>query len=279
MKFTRKRLYEIVFEAETMEGRLFDTILLGLISFSIVIVMLESVQDIYQKYGAVLVVIEWIITITFTFEYILRLAIVAHPIKFVFSFYGIIDFLSTIPTYLSFFFPGSQGLVVIRALRLLRIFRILKMPRHLRESNVILSALNRSKYKIFVFLFSVIMIAIIVGTVMYLIETPEAGFTSIPRSIYWAIVTLTTVGYGDIAPQSSLGQLIASLVMILGYAIIAVPTGIVTSEMSREKFNLKEISTDVCPNCLTEAHDSDAIYCKKCGAILNEQTSNRADKH
>ncbi len=266
----RNRIYDIVFEAETKSGKIFDEVLLGIISLSIVVVMLDSVEDISAKYGAYLYVLEWIITIVFTFEYILRIIIVDKPLRYIFSFYGIIDLLSTLPTYLSLIFVGAQGLVVIRALRLLRIFRIFKMPRHLGESQAIITALKNSKQKILVFLFAVLMIVIIIGTAMYLIESPESGFTSIPRSIYWAIVTLTTVGYGDIAPQSAIGQIIASIVMILGYGIIAVPTGIVTSEMSVQKFKgVQHRTTDVCHECLTEGHDHDAVFCKHCSAELN----------
>jgi len=270
MEITKKKLYEIVFEADTKEGRIFDVLLLVIISLSIFIVMLESVQSIQSHYRTYFLYIEWIITVFFTLEYFLRIFIVQKPLKYIFSFYGIIDLLSTLPTYLSLFIIGAQGLIVIRSLRLLRVFRILKMPRHLKESNIIISALKASKQKILVFLFAVAMIVTIIGTIMYIIEPANSGFTSIPRSIYWAVVTLTTVGYGDIAPTTPLGQFIAGIVMILGYSIIAVPTGIVTSEFNASKHNeMKMLSTQVCPECMAEGHDSDALFCKFCGSELN----------
>lgn len=267
-KKLRKKLYDIVFEADTHAGKAFDIILLIVILFSIVVVMLESVQHVNNNYGKLLKGIEWAITIIFAAEYILRIYIVKKPLAYIFSFYGIIDLLSTLPSFLATIFAGASGLVVIRALRLLRIFRIFKLNRYVSESKVIISALRASKVKISVFLYTVIMIIIIIGTIMYLIEDAESGFTSIPRSIYWAVVTLTTVGYGDIAPQTVLGQSVASLVMILGYAIIAVPTGIVTAEIVSSQKN-KEVTTQVCPVCMHEGHDTDANYCKYCGSKLN----------
>ncbi len=266
----KKKLYEIVFEADTREGKIFDVALLVVIAFSILVVMLESVPELRQEHRTFFINIEWVITIIFTVEYLLRIYIVEKPLKYVVSFYGIIDLFSTLPSYLSLFILGAQGLIVIRSLRLLRIFRILKMPRHLKESNLLIEALKASKQKIFVFLFAVAMIVIIVGTIMYIVEPAEAGFTSIPRSVYWAIVTLTTVGYGDIAPTTPLGQFIAGFVMILGYAIIAVPTGIVTSQINSQNIKKQhQLSTQVCPSCLSEGHDSDAIFCKYCGTELN----------
>lgn len=267
MKTRREKLYNIVFEADTRAGKIFDVALLVVILISVLAVMLESVAEIDAHYHVLLRTVEWIITIIFTLEYFLRIAIVKRPLGYIFSFYGIIDLLSIIPTYLSVLFIGSQSFIVIRALRLLRIFRIFKLNRHLSESRVIISALRASRTKIAVFIYSVIMIVIIIGTIMYLIEGSQSGFTSIPRGIYWAIVTLTTVGYGDIAPVTTLGQTLASLVMILGYAIIAVPTGIVTAEMTRSR--RKKITTEVCPHCLAEGHDHDAVFCKICGEKLN----------
>ncbi|MEA3443659.1 MAG: ion transporter [Bacteroidota bacterium] len=258
----KAKLYDIIFEADTRSGKFFDISLMLVILLSILLVMLESVSYINESYGGFLKIAEWVITIIFTLEYILRIAIVNKPIKYIFSFYGIIDLLSIIPTYIGLFLPGGQSLLVLRALRLLRVFRILKISRYTSEGQTISKALKASRAKISVFLFAVLMIVIIIGTIMYLVEGEENGFSSIPRGVYWAIVTLTTVGYGDIAPHTPLGQLIASFVMILGYAIIAVPTGIVTAEFSKAKSN---ITTRVCHECLSQDHDIDAVYCKFCG--------------
>ncbi len=262
----KEKLYVIVFEAETPSGRLFDIGLLVIILLSVFAVLMESVNAINEAHGELLRSIEWAITITFSFEYLVRVWIVKHPGKYIFSFYGIIDLLSVLPTYLAFVITGTQHLMIIRALRLLRVFRILKLSRYVSESTVIVSALKASKAKISVFLYAVVMLVIIIGTLMYLVEGPKSGFTSIPQSIYWAIVTLTTVGYGDIAPVTTLGKLIAGFVMILGYSIIAVPTGIVSAEISSEM--KKNVSAVVCQECLAEGHDSDAIYCKHCGEKL-----------
>jgi voltage-gated potassium channel len=259
----KNELYEIVFEADTSLGKAFDILLLVLILLSIVFVSLESVKSISENYGALLLYLEWCITIFFTLEYILRIYIVRHKLAYILSYYGLIDLLSVLPTYIGIFFTGAQGLVVIRALRLLRVFRILKLSRYLQDSNLIISALKASRTKISVFLYAVVLVVIIIGTIMYLVEGEESGFRSIPEGIYWAIVTLTTVGYGDIAPMTAFGRFIASFVMILGYGVIAVPTGIVTAEFAFEK--RKKIGTQVCPECLCEEHDADAVYCKKCG--------------
>lgn len=267
MLSTKEKLYEIIFEADTKSGKIFDITLLVIILLSILLVMLESVPSIENQYHQLLRISEWAITVIFSIEYILRIWIVKHSKTYIFSFYGIIDFLSVLPTYVALFFAGTQGLMVIRALRLLRIFRILKLNRYLKESAILIHALKQSRIKISVFLFAVITLVIIIGTIMYLIEGAEHGFTSIPRGIYWAIVTLTTVGYGDISPATPLGQLLASMVMIMGYAIIAVPTGIVTAELS--KHNHQNLSTQVCPECLSEGHAHDAKYCSNCGSKLN----------
>ncbi|PTN10386.1 ion transporter [Mangrovibacterium marinum] len=263
----RRKLYEIIFEADSPKGKAFDIALLLIILASIILVMLESVPDINLKYGHTLHILEWAITLIFSIEYIMRVAVVQRPWRYVFSFYGIIDLLSVLPTYLSLVLVGSHSLMVIRAIRLLRVFRILKLSRYTQAGNTLGKALWTSREKIFVFLFFVINLVIIVGTLMYLIEGPEHGFRSIPSSIYWAIVTMTTVGYGDISPETPAGQLMASFVMIVGYAIIAVPTGIVTSEMIRGSRNN---NTQVCSHCLHDQHDNDAVYCKKCGSRLNE---------
>lgn len=252
-------------------GKLFDVVLLILILFSIVLVMLESVNEIDKVYHDILFFGEWVITIFFTIEYIARVITVKKPSKYIFSFYGIIDFLSTIPLYLSFIIAGSQTLLTVRALRLLRIFRILKITRYVGESNKLIIALRNSRIKIFVFLFAVLIISIISGTIMYLIEGEESGFVNIPVSVYWSIVTLTTVGYGDIHPITPFGQLIASVIMILGYGIIAVPTGIVSAEYTRGTNEKVHMNTFVCKNCHEELHDDEANYCHHCGSDLHPE--------
>jgi voltage-gated potassium channel len=266
MKRLKDNLYEIIFEADTPAGKLFDVALLVIILFSVVLVLLESVPSIRINYQPTLRILEWIITIIFTIEYILRVAIIKRPFSYIFSFYGIIDFLAVIPTYLSLIIVGSHSLVVIRMLRLLRVFRILKLTRYTNAGRTLARAMWASREKISVFIFFVITLVVIIGTIMYMVEGETYGFTSIPRSIYWAIVTLTTVGYGDISPATPLGQFLASIVMIMGYAIIAVPTGIVTAEMIKPTTHS---NTQVCPNCLHDKHDDDAVHCKKCGAHLN----------
>ena len=260
------KLHDIIYEADTPAGKLFDIILLFVILFSIFLVMLESVESIDAQYGYILDISEWIITILFSIEYLARIITVKNPRKYIFSFYGIIDLLSTIPKYLSLFILGAHSLVVIRALRLLRVFRILKLTRFIGESANFGKALRQSRAKIAVFITFVIVLCIILGSVMYLIENDkESGFTSIPRSIYWAIVTLTTVGYGDIAPITALGQFIASLIMILGYGIIAIPTGIISSEMTRADKKLIPNNTQNCVNCSEAYHQDKAEFCHKCG--------------
>ena len=261
----KKRLYEIIFEADTPAGKIFDVALLFIIVVSVVLVMLESVNSIASRYLDVLRTLEWIITIIFTIEYILRILIVQKPIRYIFSFFGIIDLLSVIPTYLSLFAFGYQSLVVIRMLRLLRIFRVLKLTRYTQAGRFLMRAIWASRAKISVFIFFMLIIVVIMGTIMYLIEGETNGFKSIPTSIYWAIVTLTTVGYGDISPVTPIGQFMASIIMILGYAIIAVPTGIITSEIIKPT---PVKNTQVCHKCLYDKHDDDAAFCKKCGEKL-----------
>lgn len=263
----KQRLHEIIYEADTRAGKLFDVILLIAILASILFVMLESIQSIDEAYGSYLDIAEWVITILFSLEYMLRIITVKKPWKYIFSFYGIIDLLSTIPKYVSLILIDSHNLAVLRALRLLRIFRILKITRYIGASNRLLIALKSSRAKISVFLLFVFILCIILGTIMYMIEGAKNGFTSIPRSVYWAIVTLTTVGYGDIAPVTALGQLIASAIMILGYAIIAIPTGIVGSEMMNANIHT---NTQSCPNCMRDSHQDGAIFCYHCGDKLNE---------
>ena len=262
----QKKLNEVIFGSESFAGKAFDISLLVVILLSIVGIMLDSVPSIAVKYHDELYIFEWVVTIIFTIEYILRLICIKRPLSYVFSFYGIIDFLSIIPTYIGIFYTGTGVLRVLRSLRLLRIFKILKLSQFVQDSNNLLRALKASKNKIIVFLMTVLMLVIILGTIMYLIEDEEAGFISIPESIYWAIVTLTTVGYGDIAPVTPLGQFIASVVMIMGYAIIAVPTGIVTTELVKE--SRKNTTNIACDNCGKEGHDMDATFCNHCGHKL-----------
>ena len=262
----RARLHEIIFEADTPAGKLFDVLLIVSIILSVIMVMLDSVGSIRASYGRLLYFGEWFFTILFTIEYLLRLYSVGRPAAYATSFFGIIDLLAVLPTYLSIFFPGTQYFLIIRILRVLRIFRVLKLVQYLGEARMISQALRASRRKITVFLFGVLTVVVIFGALMYLIEDPDSGFTSIPQSIYWTIVTLTTVGYGDISPQTVLGQTIASLIMIIGYGIIAVPTGIVTAELSQ--FYKKSISTQACPECSAEGHDKDAVFCKFCGSQL-----------
>jgi voltage-gated potassium channel len=264
----RLRWYEIVFESDTPAGKLFDVALLVCILLSILIVIVESVPAIHDQWRTYLVAAEWLFTVFFTLEFILRLTVVLDKRKYVFSFFGLIDLLSILPTYLALFIPGTQSLLVIRSFRLLRIFRIFKLVKFVGEGQNLMYALRASRYKIIVFLLTISTSVIVTGTLMFIIEGPEHEFTSIPKSIYWAIVTMTTVGYGDIAPQTPLGQAIASLIMIMGYGIIAVPTGIVTSEMMHLK-EIQKITSKVCPHCLKEGHDPDASYCKYCSGKLN----------
>lgn len=261
----RNTLYTIIFEADTPAGKFFDEVLILSILLSIIIVMLDSVSSIAAIYGDLFYTLEWIFTILFTLEYLLRLICVGRPTRYATSFFGIIDLLAIIPTYLSLLLPGSQYLVVIRSLRLLRVFRVLKLAQYMGEADILIRALRASQRKITLFLFTVLTLVIILGSLMYVIEGAESGFTSIPRSIYWAIITLTTVGYGDIVPETNLGQALASLVMITGYSIIAVPTGIITSELT---YASKYSKGRVCQNCSFEGHDIDAKFCKHCGARL-----------
>lgn len=262
----RHKLHTIIYEADTPAGKFFDLTLIVLILISVIAVMLDSVDPIKARYGYELDVIEWFITIFFTLEYIGRLIALRRPMQYVFSFYGIVDLLATIPMYLGLLFPGSGFLLSIRSVRLLRIFRILKLAHYVGASNQLTDALKKSRIKIFVFLFGVIVLCIILGTVMYMIEGPEHGFTSIPMSVYWTIVTLTTVGFGDITPSTPLGQFFSTIIMIMGYGIIAVPTGLVTAQLMNK--NVVDTNTQVCQNCGAYNHKDDAKYCYKCGYRL-----------
>ncbi len=262
----RARLHEIIFEADTLAGKGFDVLLIVSIIGSVITVILESVGSFRASYGLYLSAAEWFFTILFTGEYLLRLACVGRPLRYATSFFGIVDLLAVIPTYASVFIPGSQSLVVIRTLRLLRTFRVFKLSAYLGEATVIMTALRASSKKISVFLSAVLTIVIIIGSLMYVVEGEAHGFSSIPTGIYWAIVTLTTVGYGDISPHTPFGKALASMVMIIGYAIIAVPTGIVSVEMGQAME--KTVTTQSCRQCSSEGHDKDARFCKYCGADL-----------
>jgi voltage-gated potassium channel len=262
----RHKLHEVIFEADTPAGRWFDTLLITCILISVAIVMLDSVASINQAYGRWFYLGEWLFTLLFTLEYLLRLLCVARPGRYATSFFGVVDLLAVLPTYLSVLVPGGQFFIAIRILRLLRIFRVFKLVRLLGEARLLAAALKASTRKIMVFLFTVLMLSIVFGAIMYVVEGAENGFTSIPRSIYWTIVTMTTVGYGDIAPQTALGQVLASFIMIIGYGIIAVPTGIVTVEMAQRV--QPRVSTQACPSCSAEGHDHDARHCKFCGDRL-----------
>jgi voltage-gated potassium channel len=261
----QKKLHEIVFEAETTAGKVFDITLIWLILLSLLVIIVESVKSFREDYGDTLLILEWFFTILFTFEYILRLISVRRPLRYVFSFYGLIDLMAILPTYLSLLVPGTQYLLAVRVLRLMRIFRILKLTAYLAEAGIISSALVASRRKISVFLAGVLSLVVVIGTLIYVIEGEEHGFTDIPTGIYWAIVTITTVGYGDLSPKTPFGRLLAAFVMILGYAIIAVPTGIVTVELSKQKGGT---STQTCSECQAVGHDEDAKFCKYCGTSL-----------
>ncbi len=265
----QQRLHEVIFEADTREGKLFDIILIVFIVSSVIVVMLDSVTALRNTYGSYFYGIEWIFTLLFTMEYILRFLCVKKPLKYALSFFGIVDLLAILPTYASLFAPGSQYLIVIRVLRVLRVFRVFKLAQYMGEASTLTRALQASRRKIVVFVMTILTLVIIFGSLMYLIEGEKNGFTSIPRSIYWAIVTMTTVGYGDISPKTNLGQSLASIIMILGYAIIAVPTGIVTSELMLAR--QKKVTTQACPECMAQDHDSDAVFCKFCSARLNPE--------
>lgn len=261
----KTRLHRIIFGTDTREGRLFDISLMIFITLSVLVVFLDSMRIIHESAGKLLFIAEWIFTIIFTIEYIFRIITTRKPFSYIFSFYGIIDLLSVLPSYLSLIFTGGQLLIVIRTLRLLRIFRVLKLGRYLWASSFLLVALKESRHKLTVFLWFIIIIVVVMGSIMYLVEGPENGFTNIPDSIYWAIVTLTTVGYGDISPMTPLGKFIASIIMIIGYGVIAVPTGIFTAELARTKGKMAHH----CTHCDNLQHDVDAKFCKKCGKALD----------
>jgi len=259
-------LYETIFEADTPAGKWFDILLILSIIISVVVVMLDSMAPVRAEYGKLLIGLEWFFTLLFTIEYILRLICIGRPARYAVSFFGLVDLLSIIPTYLSLFIPGTRYLVVIRILRILRVFRIFKLTQYVGEAHNLVHALKASSRKIAVFIFTVLTLVTIFGSLMYLVEGESNGFTSIPKSIYWAIVTLTTVGYGDLSPQTGLGQIFSAVIMILGYGIIAVPTGIVTVEVSHAMDH--KALNQACPDCGSQGHDKDAVHCKYCGEKL-----------
>ena len=269
MSKLRQKIKTIIFGTETRAGKLFDEVLIAIIIVSIITVLLESVTIYREQYGNILYLAEWFFTILFSIEYLLRIYCIRLPSSYVFSFYGAVDLLSVIPTYISVLFPGAQALSVIRILRVLRIFRILKLFQYMGEANHLAKALKSSKRKIFIFLFVVMNIVIVLGSVMYLIEGETAGYTSIPKSIYWAIVTLTTVGYGDIAPLTPIGQAISALIMLIGYSIIAVPTGIVTTELTFSKS--ESINNETCVVCEKDNLIKGSLYCRHCGAKIEQK--------
>lgn len=265
----REALQDVIFGSETALGRTFDLILIVSIICSVLAVILGSVTAIHMQYSEILFYIEWFFTLLFTVEYTLRLISVRRPLLYAFSFFGLVDFLSIIPTYLSFLFPSIKYMLVVRILRLLRVFRVLKLSAYMGEAQTLMTALSNSWRKIIVFLYTILTLVIVFGSLMYVIEGSESGFTSIPKAIYWAVVTLTTVGYGDIAPQTSLGQMVAAFIMIMGYGVIAVPTGIYSAELIKTVRPMK-ITNHACSGCGETGHDFDADYCKYCGYDLKE---------
>lgn len=269
----RDNIHEVIFEADTPWGKAFDVVLLILILASVLTVMLESIESWGSAYGKWFLYLEWGFTIVFTIEYFLRLYSVRRPLHYAGSTWGIIDLMAILPTYLSLIFVDSHYLLIIRGLRLLRVFRIFKLVKFLQESNMIIQALRASRLKITVFLIFVLLCVTIIGSVLYLVEGGvNDGFSSIPKGIYWAIVTLTTVGYGDIHPITNLGQFLAAFVMILGYAVLAVPTGIVSAEMVNQQRT--QSNSQVCRYCVRGGHADDAVFCKYCGEKLNEDGIN-----
>lgn len=264
----KRNLYRIIFGTDTPAGKLFDVVLIYTIIISVFALMLDSVLAVRAKFSELLFVVEWLFTVAFTVEYAVRLYCSPDRLRYAVSLFGIIDLLSILPTYLSLFFPGANYLLVIRLLRVLRVFRVFKLVRYVSEANSLVTAMYEARHKVLIFFFVVLNLAVIFGSLMYVIEGPENGFSSIPRSIYWTIVTITTVGYGDITPHTSLGQIIASLVMLTGYSIIAVPTGIFTAELAHQM--QRERNLIMCPNCGQSGHEKDANFCSGCGSRVND---------
>lgn len=269
----------IIFQSSRWDEKAFDLLLIIAITLSVVVVMVESIPTLNSNLRSALYYVEWGITILFTLEYCLRLYVSLRPLRYARSFFGVVDLLSILPTYLDLLFPGAHYMSLLRVLRVLRIFRVLKLVKYIGEANVLMHAMKSSARKISVFIFGVVVLVVVLGSLMYLIEGAEHGFTSIPKSVYWAIVTLTTVGYGDLSPATPLGQFFASVIMITGYGIIAVPTAIVTAEMTyphRDEIALRELQHPKCPSCGSQEHDHDAVYCKVCGDRLTAEFQSEA---
>ena len=264
----RHRLHEIIFEADTRAGRLFDVSLIIAIIASVIVIMLDSVSSIHTQHAGLLFALEWVFTVFFTLEYILRMYCVRNQWRYAKSFFGVVDLFSVLPTYVSLFLPGTQYLLIIRVLRVLRVFRVLKLAKHVGAAQDLARAMVASRSKITVFLLFVLTLVVLLGSLMYLVEGSEAGFTSIPKAVYWSIVTLTTVGYGDISPATAVGQALAAVVMILGYTIIAIPTGIVSAELVQAARTVDPVGTQSCEYCSREGHADDATFCKFCGKPL-----------
>ena len=267
----KRRIYEIIFEADTPAGKLFDVVLIWSIILSVILVIVESVHEYSIEFQPLFTAGEWLFTVLFLLEYICRIYVVRKKTAYIFSFFGIIDLLSVLPTMVSLLIPGAQYLMVIRILRLLRVFRVFKLAGYIAEAEVLRKALIASSRKILVFLSTIAVLVVVIGAIMYVIEGPEHGFRDIPTSIYWAVVTLTTVGYGDISPQTGVGMFFASIVMVMGYAIIAVPTGIMTVELSKLDRKKSKPTTQVCHSCMREGHDHDAVFCKYCGGTIDQE--------
>ncbi|MDT3294921.1 ion transporter [Shewanella sp. SP2S2-6] len=263
----KRQLRTIIFGTDTPAGRYFDIALMVCIVLSVALVFLDTVEVFHREYGQIIRVLEWVFTIIFTLEYGLRLYCATHPVLYARSFYGIVDLLSVLPSYLALLIPGANFTLVIRILRLFRIFRVLKLLRYLSEGNVLLRAMMQSSRKVFIFFFSVSLIVMVLSAVMYVVEGPDNGFSSIPKAVYWTIVTITTVGYGDITPKTGLGQAIAAFTMLIGYSIIAIPTGILTAEISQEVGRHRDLRS--CNQCHKTGHDLDAMYCSRCGCELD----------
>jgi voltage-gated potassium channel len=266
----RRAVFTVIFESDTRAGKAFDIALIVVILLSVAAVLADSVQGISQRHGALLGVLEWVFTILFTIEYVARLTCVERPMRYVRSFYGVVDLVAVLPTYLAVFFPEAAVFIDVRILRLLRVLRIFKLTAYLTEMHLLGEALAASRRKIFVFLSVVVMIVLIIGTLMYVIEGPKHGFTSIPFAIYWAMSTISTVGYGDIVPRTDLGRALASFMMLIGWGILAVPTGIVTAEMTAQRFRSRLRVADRCHACNAGEHDDDAVFCRICGSRLRE---------
>lgn len=262
----REHLHEVIFEADTPTGKAFDVALIVAILASVVVVTLDSVEEVNRRHHDALVVAEWLVTLAFTVEYVLRLVCVRRPIHYAVSFFGVVDLLSILPTYVGLFVPGAESLLVIRSLRLLRVFRVFKLARFLSEATELRASIHAARAKLAVFVVTVVISVVIAGTAMYVVEGPEHGFTSVPKGMYWAVVTLTTVGYGDVTPETPLGQMLSVVMMILGYSLIIVPTGIVSAELALAGHH--RITSQHCPACSREGHDADAVYCKYCGEKL-----------